>query len=354
MKQKIVNTFLVLLSLFFVTTLCLGLTNNAADRSTFQNAYAWSGHPAKDNASAWAVEMQALVEAGIALGTGHIFYVDSNVINEGNGSSWARAKDTLDEAVDLCTTNRGDVILVAQGHTEAMGAAADEVDIDLHGITILGMGTGTLRPLFDWTSHIGTGSFNIDADNITIRNCVFNANVPDCNEAINIAAGSTDIAILNCFFSVTTANTDEFYACIDSIGAASDRLTVEGCIFRQEAGAAVAALQLVDIDGIIFRNNIIQGTYSTAPITASSTASTDMIFTDNFFSDPGADTFNLVAASTGFVARNIIAMEATVAASLDIGNCWSVSNVAILDDDVGGAFSEAVIDEYTSVTASTE
>ena len=354
MKQKIVNTFLVLLSLFCVATLCLGLTNNAADKPTFNNGYEWSGHPTKDPARAWAVEMQALTEAGVALGTGKIFYVDSEVTTEGNGSSWSRAKDTLDEAIDLCTANRGDVIFVAQGHNETMGAAADEVDIDAHGITVVGMGTGTLRPLFDYTGDV-SAAFTIDADNITIINCVFNANILDVNDGIYIKAGSTDCAIIDCSFTITLDGTDEFHESINSVGAASDRLTIEGCIFRQGAGAAVAALHMLDIDGFVFRNNFVNGAYSTAVIFAETTASTDVLIVNNIFSDSSLDQLNLVAASTGFVARNVVAMEDTVANAFDIGNCWNVDNKLILDDDVTGALGNAAeATSYTSSTASAE
>ncbi len=185
-----------------------------------------------------AVACVALTEAGIALGTGKVFYVDSGVSTEGNGTSWSRAKDTLDEAVNLCTASRGDVIFVAQGHSETMGAAADEVDIDKHGITILGFGTGTLRPTFDYTDDTSK-AFVIDADNVTIINCVFNANILDVNDGIYIKAGSTDCAIIDCSFTVTLPGTDEFHESIQSVGAASDRLTIKGCIFSIDRPPAV-------------------------------------------------------------------------------------------------------------------
>ena len=289
------------------------------------------------------------------VGTGKIFYVDSDSGSSAfTGQSIDRAKSTLNEAVDLCTSNRGDVIYIAQGYSATMGAAADEVDIDAHGITIVGLGTGTLRPLFDYTGDV-SAAFTIDADNITIINCVFNANILDVNDGIYIKAGSTDCAIIDCSFTVTLPGTDEFHESINSAGAASDRLLIEGCIFRQGAGAAVAALHMLDSDGFIFRNNIVQGSYSTATIFGETTASTDILIVNNIFSDSSADTLNIVAASTGFVARNVVAMEDTVANAFDIGNCWNVDNKLILDDDVTGALgSAAEATSYTSSVASAE
>ena len=354
MRQKLINMSPILIVVLCIAVACVALTHDAADRATFNNGYAWSGNSSRDFARDWAVEMQALIEAGIALGTGKVFYVDSGVSTEGNGTSWSRAKDTLDEAVNLCTASRGDVIFVAQGHSETMGAAADEVDIDKHGITILGFGTGTLRPTFDYTDDTSK-AFVINADNITIINCLFNANILEVADGIVIEAGSTDWSIIDCSFTVTTTGTDEFLYCIDSEGAASDRGTISGCVLRQGAGnSAVSAIHMLDIDGFVFRNNIIQGTFTTACIFGESTASTDVLIVDNVFSDPGVDTLNLVASSTGFITRNIVAMETTVAAAFDIGNCWNVDNKFILDDDVGGAFSDAVTSAYTSNTASAE
>jgi len=38
-------------------------------------------------------------DVAAATGTGLTFYVDSNVINEGDGSTWAKAKNTLNEGL---------------------------------------------------------------------------------------------------------------------------------------------------------------------------------------------------------------------------------------------------------------
>ncbi len=353
MKDKISRYAIPILMILCVTIgfLAADATNWNIRARPVEN---WLSGSLTDPAWNWMKAIDQLVELGINPGTGSVFYVDSGVSNAGDGSNWLNAVETLDEAVDLCTADRGDYILIAQGHSETMGAAADEVDIDAHGISIKGLGTGTLRPTFDYTGD-ENGAFTIGADNISIDNCIFNANILEVNEGIVIQAGSTDCAITNCSFTITLDGTDEFKNCIDSEGAASDRLLIAGCIFRQGAGAAVAALHMLDSDGFIFRNNLVQGTYSTATIFGETNASTDILIVNNIFSDSSADTLNVVAASTGFVARNIVAMETSVAASLDIGNCWNIDNKLILDDDVTGALgSAAEATSYSSSTASAE
>lgn len=215
------------------------------------------------------------------VGTGKIFYVDSGAGSSAfTGLSADRAKATLNGAVGLCEDNRGDLIYVLQGHSKTMGAAADEVDLDVAGITVVGLGNGTLRPLFDYTGDV-TGAFAIGAANITIRNCVFNANTPDVNEAIEIEAAGDNATIQNCEFTVTTADTDEFTDCIE-LGDAADGATITGCKFVMAGGAAVSAIHLdFDTDGMTIINNIITGDYSTACINGDTTASTNLIITGN-------------------------------------------------------------------------
>lgn len=51
---------------------------------------------------------------------------------------------TIDAANNLCTANAGDLILVAPGHTETL--TATDITLDIAGVTVLGLGSGSLRP----------------------------------------------------------------------------------------------------------------------------------------------------------------------------------------------------------------
>ena len=114
---------------------------------------------------------------------GQVFWVDSTstVVKGGVGSSdgnpgtYQKPFATLDFAVGRCTANRGDVIYLKPGHTETIGAAA-AVDLDVAGITVIGLGTGTLQARLDYTATAGT--VEVNADNISIVNVNFHANVP--------------------------------------------------------------------------------------------------------------------------------------------------------------------------------
>jgi hypothetical protein len=269
-------------------------------------------------------------------GTGEVFYVDSGVAAEGDGSSWTNAKNTLDEAINLCTANRGDVIYVAQGHSETMGAAADEVDVDISGITIIGIGNGDNRPLFNYTGTT-TGVFAIGADDVTLYNLRFYATISDVNEAIEIEAGSARVTIQNCLFAAETEGTDEFLECIDgSGGAASDNLHVIDCEFRMAAGAANSAICMKDTDYAIIAGCVSHGDYAVANIENKTTASNhnliygNWLFNGTIGGDSGLGTtpcISMVATSTGMIAGNtLICNAATPNAAITGANMYITDN----------------------------
>ncbi len=177
-----------------------------------------------------------ITSSGINRGTGLVFYVDSNAGGSSSsaGTTITSAVPTLDDGVNLCTANRGDVIYVMQGHAETF-TAADDVDVDVAGVTIIGLGNGADIPTFSYTA---SGEFVLggDGDSCVIANLRFIATTDSVVKAIDVEATCTDWAILNCIFEAETTTTDEFDDAI-TIAAASHRGLVAGCIFRGDSGA---------------------------------------------------------------------------------------------------------------------
>jgi len=298
----------------------------------------------------WMGDIEELVEAGTNLGTGNIFYVDSNVTTEGNGTTWTTAKDTLDEAVGLCTADNGDIIFVAQGHSESLGTGTDVVDIDVAGVTVIGLGTGKLRPLFDYTDY-DTGSFAIGADDVTLCNVQFCANVTDVNEAIEVEAGAEQVTIQNCLFYANSEGTDEFHECIEQSGAAADRLTVTGCHFAMGAGGARSGIAFIDSDYAAIVGNVMVGDYAIADVNNATTASNHILIADNVLvnatiggnaglnAQPGIE---LLATTTGVIRDNdIVCNLATMAASIVAADCYCFRNY-YNEDEGGGATGGAI------------
>lgn len=289
------------------------------------------------------------VDALAALGVAHvgkIIYVDSGEVSTvENGMTWGTATDTLEEAIDLATTNVGDVIFIAPGHTETMGAAADEVDIDKNNVTVIGLGKGDARPLFDFTGDV-TGAFAVSGDNVTIRNLRFHANILDVNEAIEVEAGAVNCHIEYCMFDLETPNTDYFLECIDSSGAASDELHVTGCEFYMGEGSCNAAIYFKDSDHAVIKDNISYGDYAIANINQITTASNHLTIENNvlFNGTIGGNTglnaqpgIEMLGSTTGIIRFNHIGCNlATKAASIVADDCYLFENYYNEDESSAG------------------
>lgn len=186
-------------------------------------------------------------------GTGKIFIVgDSSTVNLSMLQElWTIDQDgvsrfftTIDAAVGACTADAGDIIFVMPGHTETM-AAAQTILADIAGISIIGIGRGSLRPNLNYTSENGT--LAVTARDITIKNLRFTTDAANVTTAIDIGAAK-DCTIEDCEWFEDTAN-ENFLACIRTNATANsaDGLTVKGC-----------RVIISDVDGqnfIKFRNN---------------------------------------------------------------------------------------------------
>ena len=176
----------------------------------------------------------ATMDQVLSIGTGSIFYVDSGLTASGLGTSWGSAVITLDEAVALCTANNGDVILVAPGHAETI-AAADGVDIDVAGVTVVGIGEGEDMPEFTFSA---TGSeFVIGAANVTVKNLRFIAGVSSIVMGISVEAAGDNFTLKDCVFPKPTTNSWEFLDAID-VADGANNIRVESCEYYNDEGGA--------------------------------------------------------------------------------------------------------------------
>lgn len=143
---------------------------------------------------------------------GEVFWVNNSSVlakggvagSDANPGTYQKPFSTIDKAIGACTASRGDIIMVMPGYTQTI-TLATEIVIDVAGIAIIGLGTGSLRP----TITFGAAAANIPvtAANMSVSNILHVANFADV-ASMYTATGTatpTDLAIEDCEFRDTSS-----------------------------------------------------------------------------------------------------------------------------------------------------
>lgn len=249
--------------------------------------------------------------------TGSVFFVHSSTGSDspGRGTNPDEPFASIDYAVGRCTANKGDVIYAMPGHAETVSAAGG-LDLDVAGISIIGLGSGSLRPTVNFTTAT-TADMDVDAANIYIENILFTGGIDALVFPIDINAA--DCTIVNCEYRDVTGQATD---CI-SADANADRLKIKGWVHRGAAAAgADTAIHIVGGDGCEIDDFDIDGNFAVAAILNAGTAATNLKI--------GAKTagynlarnrnsadviFSAVSTTTGFV-NNIFSRLADNAANI--------------------------------------
>lgn len=241
--------------------------------------------------------------------TGTTFFVQSTGANASNdprrGKSPSQPFSSIDYAVGQCTANAGDVIVVMPGHVETVTAAAG-LDLDVAGITLIGVGSGSLRPQINFTTAVGA-DMDVDAANITICNFLFTGGIDALTGPIDVNAA--DCKLFNIETRDVTGQATDFIV----TDATCDRLMIDGW---RHGGAAAAgadtAISIVGGDWIQIRNFSIDGNFAVAGIENVTTAATNLHIGGghaiNYIRTRNAAdiAITLVATATGNVGPNIM------------------------------------------------
>lgn len=144
------------------------------------------------NFGALAVNGAPIMPGGGALPvtSGDYFFVCSVNGSNGNLGTADSPLATIDYAIGQCTANKGDTIVVLQGHAETL-TAAGAIACDVAGINIIGCGSGTDRPELTFSTS-AAASVLITAANVTIANIVGISGVDALTNPFHVqAAGCT-------------------------------------------------------------------------------------------------------------------------------------------------------------------
>ena len=231
---------------------------------------------------------------------GDIWFVDSGQTSTGSDAvGYGRNPDqpflTLDYAIGNCTASNGDTIYVMPGHAESLGADS-AVDVDVAGLTIIGLGKGAARPTFTATAI--AGDFKLAAASTHIENLLFLSGIDATTGLLEVSAA--DCTVKNCDFRDSVDQATDMLITVDG----ADRLTIEGCRFIMAAGAgANSAIALDGSDDCIIRDFKIYGNFAVGAIDFRTTASARANIYDGYIWTANAADIAIVDTITGSTGK---------------------------------------------------
>ena len=239
--------------------------------------------------------------------TGNYWWVDSgNTSNGADSAGFGQTPDapflTIDYAVENCTANNGDIIIAMPGHAEVV-IEAGGLDLDVVGITIRGIGSGSDQPTITFTTA-DTADIDIDAANVTIENMHIVAGFADVAAAIDV--NCADFTIRDSRLTGDNAGLNALIWIQDAAAGGSDRITVENCYCEDIDTSNTHFINLAGTgDGHIIRNNVLIGDWGTMCLGGAG-AVTNATILDNRISNTASDNDSCInlASATGICMGN--------------------------------------------------
>lgn len=256
--------------------------------------------------------IQAAINGGVS---GKVFFVSSVTTGaiidrvkqmiKPDTSGVAHFFTTISAAEAACVANRGDMIIVLPGHTENV-TAAGSIKLDVAGISVVGIGSGSLRPKLTFTT-VNTADIDVDAANITVENFVFDLTGVDALAA-PIDVNSTDFTIKNCTFITATSTNQATLAILTDANASGLKVFNSRFFGSADAGTATA-IRIVGGNEHEIRNNLFIGNYTTSlgAIENNTTACLRVIIEGNYIINATASSTKAMvfaSGSTGIIANN--------------------------------------------------
>ena len=266
--------------------------------------------------------------------TGSTYFVDSVTGTDSGDGTEGVPFATLDYAVGQCTANKGDIIFLFPNSAYTVSAAAG-LDLDVAGITIIGLGQGSNQPTITLDTAI-TADIDVDAADITIENVNFVANFADITAAIDVNAD--DFTIRNCRFTAAAADMNCLIWIQDAAAAGSNRITVEGCYVLDKDASNTHFINFAGTgDGHIVSGNVILTDSGTMAVGGAGVI-TNCHIADNIINNASTTVdscVNLAATATGNVVRNMCAGAAAQANGITATACLVAENYyGVLSEDL--------------------
>jgi len=284
---------------------------------------------------------------------GKTFWVNSTTVIAKDGvggvstapGSYQRPVATINQALDLCTASRGDIIYVMPGYTETITAAAGGFNLDVAGVAVVGLGSGSLKPTLTYTTAAGADS-NISASNTSLTNFRFVSGIANMTNCLDVTGA--DVTIDSCEFMCSAAATGMLTSITSSNLAFG--LTVKNCVFNNEssiAGLSVTdvAVQAISFDGdnTTIIDNFITGSYSVTGILNVTTAAEGALIgrnkIHNINTSAAAGGISVKTATSGLCFdNNIFVLETSAVAGLLVN-----ASLLCFENYAGNVITEAAL-----------
>lgn len=273
--------------------------------------------------------------------TGEVFYVNNSgkgPIGSSQGSDSASGLSkltplsTLAQAMDRVTASSGDVIILMPGHAETLTV---QIDLDVAGVSIIGVGEGSLKPVFTGNGTIDV--MDVSAADIRLENVRFAAPSTDAQTSfVNVdAAGCT----LKNISGVGSAGSENVVDCF-TLTSNADDCVMEGC---RVINSVVAVNSFVSIEGALSNLRMINCSFD-GDVVASGiidAATATNIFMENVSVRTVGTTkpaITLDSNPTG-LARNcdFSGTSTTLADNAAMGTGMRLFNIRVLEETDGSA-----------------
>lgn len=189
--------------------------------------------------------------------TGTVLFVDTvNGVDAGTGNSPTKPFQTLTYALTQVPSGAYATIFLMQGSTVTISSATSLL-LNVANVAIVGLGTGSQRPVFAYTTA-NTAAVPVSAANVTVRNIRHTGGFLSIARAYTVtAAGFT---LDSCSFT-DNSGVLNFLNIINCTGAANtaDRLTVTNNSWYGLGTTSVNSFVLTanDIDRLTFSGNYV-------------------------------------------------------------------------------------------------
>lgn len=177
--------------------------------------------------------------------------------SDSNHGTFQRPFATLAFALSQCQQGNGDIIFIKPGHQENINGAGTTTAVkdptgqitvsaqttlafNMAGAAIIGLGSGNLRPTFNFITA-ATANVLVQASNMSIQNCLFNANFADVASAFTGTSASAATCTIANNILTTGVTTGTIVVGMNVYSATGGKVAPGTIILNQLTGTAGGA-----------------------------------------------------------------------------------------------------------------